>query len=120
MICFTCKGLIKQCVFVKADMAIPLQPRQHHNHHPIALHCDHCNVPAFVFRCYNCEGNYCGRCVWKHGANLTFELDDDAELADEVAEGMHALWWGIAQKVASKTASDPARAAVENTRQCVE
>ena len=53
-------------------------------------------------------------------AQMDMCFPDDAELADEVAEGMHALWWGIAQKVASKTASDPARAAVENTRQCVE
>ena len=119
MICFTCKGLIKQCVFVKADMAIPLQPRQHHNHPPVALHCYHCNVPAFVFRCYNCERTYCGRCVHMHGGQRHLHDADDEE-ADEVAEGYHALWWGIAQRVASRCAADPSWAAVVFNRRCDE
>ena len=112
-----CRVVFKPYVFVKADMAIPLQPGQHHNHPPAALHCDHCNVPALVFRCYNCYRLYCGRCVWMHGAQRLLP-DADAEEADEVAEGMHALWLRAQQRVAGTTASDPARAAVVFTRQC--
>ena len=42
-----------------------------------------------------------------HGGPALAPFDEDDELADEVSEGMHHLWWKVAQRVASETAVDP-------------
>ena len=118
------RGVFETFVLIEAVMAGPtaLQPHQFHNHPPVALHCIHCNVgPTLVFQCYNCGRHYCGRCVWMHGGpRLADGVAEDEALADEVAEGMHSLWWGMAQKVASRIAADPSGAACRHIRQCVE
>ena len=118
------RGVFKPFVLIEAVMAdlIPLHPHQFHNNPPVALLCIHCNVgPTLVFQCYGCDRHYCGRCVWMHGRPwLADEVAEDEALADEVAEGLHSLWWGMTQKVASRIAADPLGAACRHTRQCVE
>lgn len=101
---------------------LPLQPHQYTNHPPVALHCLSCNVgPTLVFQCYNCDRGYCGRCVWKHGGpDERLGIAEDESLADDVSEGMHALWWRLAQRVASETAADPSGAAHYRHRQCLD
>ena len=99
--------------FILASMAVvgPLGTRWP----PVALHCDHCQIPVMSWRCYRCGGSYCGRCIFLHGLIPDMTPDVVAnwnyiELA-ELAEGMHAVCWRWWQRLASEAACDPAEAA---------
>ena len=38
------------------------------------------------------------------------DIDADRVIANEVAEGMHAIWFGYYRRLSSEMASDPAKA----------
>ena len=80
----------------------------------VAVHCDVCNVDLQVWPCYNCGSRFCGRCVFQHqdvaGVNLLM-MDEGRVDPNEVAEGMHNLFWRFWLKVGYDSAADPAWAA---------
>ena len=85
-----------------------------YNYRPVGVYCDVCDTNLLVWRCYSCGGQYCGRCIFQHrdvpGLTLA-EVDAGHASANEVSEGMHALWLRFYQRLSSMMASDPADAA---------
>ena len=80
---------------------------------PVGVYCDVCDTNLLVWRCYNCGGQYCGRCIFRHrrvGHLSVADMDADRVDANEVAEGMHALYFGFYQRLLPEMASDPADA----------
>ena len=56
-------------------------------------------------------GVYCGRCIFAHRDVPMVHPDDtaaDGTFANDVAEGMHALWLSYFERLGSQMASDPA------------
>ena len=78
---------------------------------PVGVYCETCDMNLLVWRCYACGGQYCGRCIFRHRTIGSLTLGDvDAGWADanEVAEGMHAIYYGYYLRLGSEMASDPA------------
>ena len=87
---------------------------------PVAVRCDVCDRDVMTWRCYRCGGTYCGYCIFRHGplagAVTLAEVEDGRVDPDELAEGMHALWWRLYQRLASEMASYPAFCAMHALR----
>ena len=80
---------------------------------PVGVYCDVCDTNLLTWHCYSCGGLYCGRCIFMHNAVPRVALDEiDAGIwaANEVSEGMHALWFLFFERMSSRMASDPAGA----------
>ena len=88
-------------------------------HLAVAGHCHVCNVDFLVWPCYACGGRFCGRCIFQHqdvaGVNLRM-MDEDRVDPNEVAEGMHNLFWRFWLRVVYALAADPAYAAFQYGR----
>ena len=81
---------------------------------PVGVYCDVCDTNLLTWRCYSCGGLYCGRCIFMHSPvpGVTFaRYDAGLEDANEVAEGMHCLWFRGFERLRSLMACDPAAAA---------
>ena len=67
-----------------------------HGYRPVGVYCEVCDMNLLTWRCYCCGGLYCGRCIFMHRdvPGLTLEeMDAGIVSANEVAEGMHCLWF---------------------------
>ena len=80
---------------------------------PVGVYCEICDTNLLTWRCYNCGGLYCGRCIFAHhdvpGVTVA-DMDADIVPANEVAEGMHCLWFRFFLRLRDLMASDPAEA----------
>ena len=80
---------------------------------PVGVYCDVCDTNLLTWRCYTCGGLFCVRCIFMHrdvpGVTLA-EVDAGLVPANEVAEGMHCLWFRFFERMSSRMASDPAEA----------
>ena len=80
---------------------------------PVGVYCDVCGTNLLTWRCYCCGALFCGRCIFTHGdvQGVTLaEIDAGLVPANEVAEGMHCLWFRFVERMRSMMASDPAAA----------
>ena len=103
-------------MFLLSAMAFvgPLQMEHPDGARPFGVFCEVCNMHnLLVWRCYNCGGQYCGRCIFRHrivtGVTVA-EMDADRVSANEVGEGMHILYFRFFQRLRSEMACDPAEA----------
>ena len=100
-----------QCVSSAMAFVGPVQ--NPHGYRPVGVFCDVCNMSVLVWDCYNCGGMYCGRCIFRHrivGGITVDDVDAGRVSANEVAEGMHAIYFRFFQRLGSEMASDPADA----------
>ena len=80
---------------------------------PVGVYCDVCDTNLLTWRCYSCGGLFCGRCIFMHcNVHAVTIADVDAGLVDanEVAEGMHCLWFENFERLSSLMACCPADA----------
>ena len=76
---------------------------------PVGVFCEVCNTNLLTWRCYACGGLYCGRCIFAHNdvpQVLPEDTAADGTFANDVAEGMHALWRSYFDRLGSEMASD--------------
>ena len=89
----------------------PLQNRD--GLRPVAVVCEDCSTNLLVWRCYNCGGQYCGRCICRRrivpGVSVE-DVDLGWVTGNELAEGMHFLKNVVVQRLGSHMAIDPAGA----------
>ena len=81
---------------------------------PVGVYCEVCDTNLLTWRCYNCGGLYCGQCLFQHRLVPGYtqaDVEADGGFANEVAEGMHCLYYRYWLRLSSEMALDPAEAA---------
>ena len=93
-LCIPLSTFLRLC-FCSAAMAFVGPVQNPHGYRPVRVFCEHCSRNLLVWRCYNCGGQYCGRCVFLHRnvPGVAVEaMDADRVSANELAEGMHIIF----------------------------
>ena len=109
--CIQLRLAVDSCCLSAMAFIGPVQWPQ--GYRPVSGYCHVCDTNLLTWRCYHCSGLYCGRCIFMHadvpGATLA-DIDNDRVNANEVSEGMHALWFRFFERLGSEMACDPADA----------